>query len=184
MFISGGLGHTERLVVTSGRRTEILAAMLLIVASLTYALAPAFASPGQGSFSMTISNTTLNGDLENTVIKADSVSMSMSLNGNLQTSIGQVPITASGIWVGSRNGTGLTGTIQDVTGTVHMCFLFWCGQASFVGQGVWNGNLATTTNGAGNFDGSITFTSSDFSQIQLNQPAPVSGTWNADFQLT
>ena len=183
MFISDGLCLIERLPVTSGRRIEILAALFLIVASLTYAFAPALASPGQGTFSMTISNTTLNGSLQNTVIQADSVSMNMVLNGNLQTSFGQVPITTNGIWVGTRNGTQLNGTIQDVTGTIHLCFLFWCGQANFIGQGVWNGNLTSTTTGAGSFDGTITFTSSDFSQIHLNEPAPVSGTWNAEFQL-
>ena len=133
---------------------------------------------------MTLSQNTLNGNLENTMINSNAVTMSMVLNGNLQTNIGQVPITANGNWVGLRNGTALNGTIQDVTGTVHFCFLFWCGQAQFVGQGTWNGNLTATNTGAGTFEGTITFTSSDFPQIHLNQPAPVSGTWNAEFQLT
>jgi len=170
--------------MSRGRRVELLVALFLIVASLTSAFSPALATPGQGTFSMTISQTTLNGNLVNTVINANSVSMSMVLNGNLQTSIGQVPITANGNWAGTRNGTALSGTIQDVTGTVHMCLLFWCGQAAFVGQGTWNGNLTTTNAGAGTFEGTITFTSSDFSQIHLNEPAPVSGTWNAEFQLS
>ena len=170
--------------MTGGRRVELLLALFLIVASLTTVFSPALATAGQGSFSMTISQTTLNGDLVNSVINADAVTMGMVLNGNLQTSIGQVPITANGNWVGVRNGTGLNGTIQDVTGTVHLCFLFWCGQAQFVGQGTWVGTLTTTSTGSGTFEGTITFTSSDFSQIHLNEPAPVSGTWNAEFQLT
>jgi len=170
--------------MTGGRRVELFLALFLIVASLTTVFSPALATAGQGSFSMTISQTTLNGDLVNSVINADAVTMGMVLNGNLQSSIGQVPITANGNWVGVRNGTGLNGTIQDVTGTVHLCFLFWCGQAQFVGQGTWVGTLTTTSTGMGTFEGTITFTSSDFSQIHLNEPAPVSGTWNAEFQLT
>jgi len=167
-----------------GRRIELFAAVLLIIASLTGAFLPASASPGQGTFSITISQSTLNGDLVNTAIKADSVSMNMVLNGDLSTSVGQVPITANGVWVGLRNGDALNGTIQDVTGTLHFCILFWCGQAAFVGGGTWNGNLTSTSTGGGSFQGTITFVSSDFSQIHLNEPAPVSGTWNAEFQLT
>jgi hypothetical protein len=109
--------------------------------------------------------------------------MNMVLNGNIETSIGPVPITASGLWVGTRNGTSLSGIIQDVSGTVYACFLFWCGTATFIGQGEWSGTL-TSTQGTGNFDGTITFTSSDLPQVQLNQPAPITGTWTADFQLS
>ena len=156
---------------------------MLIVASLSYAFSPVLANSGEGTFAMDLSGNTLNGNLQNAIIKSNSVSLNMILNGYVQTSIGPVPISANGIWVGARNGTLLTGTIQDVTGTVHMCILFWCGQAAFIGQGQWSGTL-TSTDGTGTFDGTVTFISSDFSQIHLNQPAPVSGSWNADFQVT
>jgi len=169
--------------MTHGRRIELSAVLLLIVVSVTNIFSPALANPGQGIFSMIISQTTLAGNLDDAVINGNAVTMSMVLNGNLQTSIGQVPISANGNLVGTRNGTGLTGTIQGVTGTVHFCFLFWCGQAQFIGQGIWNGNLTTTTTGSGTFQGTIEFTSSDFSQIHLNEPAPVSGTWTAEFQI-
>ena len=156
----------------------------LIVASLTSVFSPALATPGQGTFSITISQNVLNGNLLNSVINGNAVTMSMVLNGNLQTNVGQVPITANGNWVGVQNGTELNGTIQNVTGSLQYCFLFWCGHAQFIGQGTWNGNLTATNMGAGTFEGTITFTSSDFSQIHLNEPAPVSGSWNAEFQLT
>ena len=165
-----------------GRRVKLLIGLLLIASSLSYAFSPVLADPGEGTFAMNLSGNTLNGNLQNAIIKSNSVSLSMILNGYVQTSIGPVPIAANGVWVGTRNGTTLTGAIQDVTGTVHMCILFWCGQAAFVGQGQWRGTLAST-DGTGTFDGTVTFISSDFSQIHLNQPAPVSGTWNASFQL-
>ncbi len=166
------------------RVTVFGVALLLLVASLSYSFLPVMADAGQGTFALDLTGYSLNGNLENAIVNTNSVSMNMILNGNLQTSIGQIPITASGLWVGARNGSSLSGLIQDVSGTVYACyFLFWCGQATFVGQGEWSGTL-TSTQGTGVFDGTITFTSSDFSQIQLNQPAPISGTWTADFQLT
>jgi hypothetical protein len=169
--------------MTNMNRVTILGvAFLLIVASLSYSFLPVMASTGEGTFALDLTGYSLNGNLQNAVLKTTSVSMNMILNGNIQTSIGQVPITASGVWVGTRNGSRLSGLIQDVSGTVHACFLFWCGKATFIGQGEWSGTL-TSTQGTGAFDGTITFTSSDFTQIQLNQPAPITGTWTADFQL-
>jgi len=170
--------------MTNSNRVAIFGvALLLIVASLSYSFLPVMASGGQGTFALDLTGYSLNGNLQNAIVNSNSVSMNMILNANLQTSIGQIPITASGLWVGTVNGTNLSGSIQEVSGTVYDCFLFWCGQATFIGQGEWSGTL-TSTQGTGVFDGTITFTSSDFSQIQLNQPAPISGTWTADFQLT
>lgn len=155
---------------------------LLIVASLSYCFLPVMATAGQGSFELDLTGYSLNGSLENAILKTTSASMNMILNGDIQTSISQIPITASGVWIGVQNGTKLSGIIRDVSGTVHACFLFWCGKATFIGQGEWSGTL-TSIHGAGTFDGTISFTSSDFTQIQLNQPAPITGTWTADFQL-
>jgi hypothetical protein len=170
-------------LTTVKRVISFAAALLLIAASVSYSFYPVMATPGVGAFALDLSGTTLNGNLENAIVKSDSVSMNMILNGNIPTSLGQVPVTANGIWTGNRNGTSLTGTIQNVSGIVNMCILFWCGTATFIGQGEWKGNL-TVTEGTGVFEGTITFTSSDFSQIHTNQPAPISGTWNADFQVT
>ena len=170
------LSHVKRLMT-------LTAALLLLAAAVSSSLHPVMATQGAGAFTLNLTGYTLNGNLENAMVKANSVSMNMILNGNIPTSLGQVPVTTNGIWIGSRNGTSLTGTIQDVSGTINMCMLFWCGKATFTGQGEWKGNL-TATEGTGVFEGTITFTSSDFSQIHLNQPAPISGTWNADFQQT
>ena len=170
--------------MTNSNRVAVFGvALLLIVASLSYSFLPVMASGGQGTFALDLTGYSLSGNLQNAIVDGSSVSMSMALNGNIETSIGQVPIVASGLWVGTLNGTNLSGTIQEVSGTVYACFLFWCGQANFIGQGEWSGTL-NSAQGTGVFDGTITFTSSDFSQIQLNQPAPISGTWTTDFQFT
>ena len=170
--------------MTNSNRVAIFGvALLLIVASLSYSFLPVMASGGEGTFALDLTGYSLNGNLQNAIVNVNSVSMNMILNGNLQTSIGQVPITATGLRVGTVNGTNLSGSIQDVSGTVYACFLFWCGQATFIGQGEWSGTL-TSTQGTGVFDGTITFTRSDFCQIQLNEPAPITGTWTAEFQLT
>jgi len=170
-------------MTNSNRFAIVGVALLLIVASLSYSFLPVMASSGQGTFALNLTGYSLNGNLQNAIVNTNSVSMNMVLNGNIETSIGPVPITASGLWVGTRNGTSLSGIIQDVSGTVYACFLFWCGTATFIGQGEWSGTL-TSTQGTGNFDGTITFTSSDLPQVQLNQPAPITGTWTADFQLS
>lgn len=173
----------RRTHLTNSNRVAVCGvALLLIVSSLSYSFFPVMANAGQGTFVLDLTGYSLNGNLQNAIVKTSSVSMNMILNGNLQTSIGQVPITASGVWVGTRNGSRVSGLIQGVSGTVHACFLFWCGKATFIGQGEWSGTLSSTQ-GTGVFDGTITFTTSDFPQIHLNQPALITGTWTADFQL-
>jgi hypothetical protein len=160
-----------------------LSIVLLIVTLFGYAIAPVFATSGSGSFTLIMSGYPVNGNLQNVVANSDgSVSMNMVLDGSVSSPIGPVPIVANGAWVGMRNGSELSGMIQNVAGTARICFIFWCGNANFVGQGEWSGTLASnSTLGSGGFEGTITFTSSDFSQIPVGQPQPVSGTWNADF---
>ncbi len=87
---------------------------MLLVATLSYSFLPVMASAGEGTFALDLTGYSLNGNLENAVVNGNSVSMNMILNGNLQTSIGQIPITASGLWVGARNGSILSGSIQEV----------------------------------------------------------------------
>ena len=112
--------------MTNSNRVAIFGvALLLIVASLSYSFLPVMASGGQGTFALDLTGYSLNGDLQNAIVNTNSVSMNMILNANLQTSIGQIPITASGLWVGTVNGTNLSGSIQEVSGTVYDCFLFW-----------------------------------------------------------
>jgi len=108
--------------------------------------------------------------------------MTMTLNAQIQTQIGLIPMSATGIWIGSVNGTRVTGTIQDVAGSVSACVLFTCGSSVFVGQGQWLGTLNNGSNASGTLTATITFTSSSFSQVPLGKPQPVSGTWNANLQ--
>jgi hypothetical protein len=143
------------------------------------------AQSGAGSFSFTLNGYTVQGQLINAIIHPDnSVALTMNINGNLQTPVGSVPITGNGEWTGKADGTILSGTIKNVQGTVRICLpLSSCGNANYVGQGTWNGNLSGQQ-GTGKFQGTITFTSSPVPQVPVNQPTPVSGTWNSNFQLT
>jgi hypothetical protein len=138
---------------------------------------------GNGAFAFSLESYTVQGQLSNAVIQADNtVSMTMSINDNLQTSIGAIPITGNGEWYGTVNGATVSGTIENVSGSVQVCyFIFFCGSANYVGNGTWTGTLSGNQ-GAGTFNGYITFTSSSIPQITLNQPTPVAGTWSSNFQ--
>jgi hypothetical protein len=125
---------------------------------------------------------TVPGELQNTIIYPNnSVSMIMNINDQMQTSYGPVQITSSGTWIGLRNGSTLSGQIQDVVGKAQIC-IFLCGGADFVGQSHWVG-LLNGTRGTGTFEGTMTFTSSPVPQIPTGQPFPMSGTWSADFEM-
>jgi len=141
--------------------------------------------PSTGSFAFTLQGYTVQGQLSNAIINTDNgVTMTMSIEDSLQTSIGAIPVSGTGYWSGAANGTSLSGTIQNVSGSIQVCyFLFFCGSANYVGEGTWTGALSAGQ-GAGTFSGSITFTSSSISQIPLNQPIPISGNWNSNFQTS
>lgn len=155
--------------------------LLLLLILAAYPFGAVIADSGTGSFTILLSGYAVNGELQNVVISSDgSISMNMVLDGTVSTSFGPIPITANGVWVGVRNGTTVSGTMENVAGAANPCFLFWCGTATFVGQGRWSGTLtANSTLVSGGFEGAITFTSSDFPQIPVGQPQPISGTWNA-----
>lgn len=137
---------------------------------------------GTGTFTFTLKGYTVQGQLTNAMIHPGNfVTMNMVVDDTLQTVIGGAPITGSGEWYGTLNGTVLSGTIANVTGTVRACvFFFFCGHADYVGNGTWNGTLSGAQ-GTGTFQGTITFTSSSFSQIPVNSPIPVSGRWSSPF---
>ena len=164
---------------------RILYLVTFALVLLAFPVLHAQSGGGTGSFSFTLNDYTVQGQLVNAVIRSDnSVTLNMNINGNLQTSVGSIPITGNGQWYGKANTTILSGTIQNVQGAVTICMLiFFCGNANYVGQGTWNGNLSGQQ-GTGTFQGTITFTSSPVSQIPVNQPISVSGTWNSNFQST
>jgi len=161
---------------------RILLCVALLLAFLPAAVY-AQSAPAVGSFAFTLSGYTVQGQLSNAVIQADNkVSMTMSVDDNLQTSIGSVPISGDGEWYGTVNGTSVSGTIENVSGSIQVCyFLFFCGYANYSGSGTWAGTLSADQ-GTGAFQGFITFTSSSIPQITLNQPFPISGSWNSVFQ--
>ena len=140
-------------------------------------------SAGQGTLRLSVQGYgTVHGQLENATIQPDgTVSLRMVVNDQLMTSQGAFPTTASGHWVGTLNGSTVSGQIQDVVGVVRIC-TFTCQDASFVGAGHWGGIL-NGSDAAGDFDGAITFPNSPVPQIPAGQPIPVSGTWTATFEL-
>jgi hypothetical protein len=161
------------------KTSAISIALLVLVAWASVVGVPASAA-ADGSFQFTVSGYSVTGQLSNAIVKPDnSVSMNMIVDGSVQTPIGPAPIRASGIWDGALRGVELSGTIHDVTGTIHACFFVWCGDTNYVGSGQWNGQLNESQ-----VTGTITFTSSPFPQIPLNQPQPVQGTWTANFTTT
>jgi hypothetical protein len=140
------------------------------------------AAQNVGSLQLNLGNQQIAGQLTNLNITNGTVSMTMTLNAQIQTQVGPIPMTATGIWIGSVNGTSVTGTIQGVSGNVEACVLFMCGSSDFIGQGQWTGTINKGSNASGAFTATITFTSSSFSQVPLNKPEPVTGTWNANLQ--
>jgi hypothetical protein len=156
--------------------------LMLVLLVLPTAL---YAQSGMGSFTFTLNGYTIQGQLGNAIIHNDnSVTLTMSVSGNIQTSIVGVPISGSGEWYGTANATSLWGTIQNVHGNARVCILFFfCGDANYNGQGTWVGTLSGSQ-GTGTFQGTITFTSSPVPQIPVNQPIPISGTWTSNFQLS
>ena len=126
---------------------------------------------------------TFPGELQNTIIEPNNtISMTMLVNDQIQTSNVPVHVTSTGVWNGVRNGSALSGQIQGLTGKVQSCVPF-CLSADFDGQGSWNGELNESSQGAGICTGTITFVDSSIPQISVGQTYPISGTWKADFTL-
>jgi hypothetical protein len=170
-------------MVASRRAIAVLVSVMYAFVLLTTAM-PAHATDAQGSFQMNVRGYMVTGLLDNAVVQQDgSISMTMNVDSSVQTFIGQVPIKATGQWEGKVDGTTISGVIKNVNGQFRVCyFFFFCGTANFTGQGQWTGTLEGA-DGTGAFVGTITFNSSSFPQIPLNEPQPVSGSWNAEFQL-
>jgi hypothetical protein len=159
--------------------------LLVFVIVSSFSILPSYvsANSSEGSFRLNVRGYPVTGRLENAIVQPDgSIVMNMIIDGNVQTPIGPAPISGRGVMDGRIDGSELSGTIRDVQGNVRVCFLFFCGQAEFIGEGNWTGS-ADGTYATGILDGTITFTTSSFPQVPLNQPQYVSGTWNAELQL-
>jgi hypothetical protein len=142
------------------------------------------AEVGTGTFTFTLKGYTVQGELTNAILHPDNtVTLTMVVDDRLQTFLGPVSIVGNGEWYGALNGTVLSGTIANVTGTVQVCVFFFCGHADYVGNGTWTGALSGAE-GSGTFQGVIIFTNSSFPQIPINQPIPISGTWSSTFQTS
>jgi hypothetical protein len=186
MCSTGTLKYESIVTYSHKERESVMKRVLFCLALLlTFIPAAVYGQSGQavGLFAFTLQGYTVQGQLSNVVIRPDnSISMTMTVDDSLQTPIGAVPITGNGEWYGTVNGTTVSGTIANVSGSIQVCyFIFFCGYANYIGNGTWTGRLSAD-NGAGTFRGFITFTSSSFSQIPLNRPIPVSGNWSSIFQ--
>jgi hypothetical protein len=158
--------------------------LVLVLLGLPAALY-AQSGTGDGSFAFTLNGYTVQGKLLNAIIRPDnSVRLDMNVLDTIRTTVMDVPISGSGEWYGTVNVTALSGTINDVHGSAQVCIFFiFCSNADYIGQGTWTGTLSGSQ-GTGTFQGTITFTSSPVPQILVNQPIPVSGTWNSNFQIS
>ena len=160
----------------------IIAAVILSLLIPLATFAPVSAAGGSFQLKFGLAGIwtgTLSGDLQNAVIQPDnSVSMTMVLNDQIQTSIGPVQVTINGILNGVKSGSAMSGTIQGMVGKASAMGL----SGDFVGQGQWNGSLAGS-HGTGTMTGTLTFTNSPVPQISTNQPYPISGTWDSDFSI-
>jgi len=163
-------------------RKMIIAAAILSLLLPLAAFAPVSATGGSFQLKFGLAGVwtgTLPGELQNGVIQSNnSVSMTMVLNDQIQTSIGPVQVTINGMLNGVKSGTALTGTIQGMVGKVSAMGL----SGNFVGQGQWNGSLAGS-HGTGTMTGTVTFSNSPLPQISTNQPYPISGTWDSDLSI-
>jgi len=160
------------------KRLMFSALLVLIMSSMVL---EGFAVTGQGSVQLTLHGYgNLPGQLLNVSIQPDgSVSMTMSVNSKLQTSYGAFAVTATGVWSGILKSSSFVGTIQNVNGQVQICVLS-CSNANFVGKGNWTGSMMNSA-ANGTLSGTITFTNSPYpQQLPLNQPIPITGTWNAN----
>jgi hypothetical protein len=142
---------------------------------------PAMATLGEGSVSLSVAGySAIQGELQSVIIYPnDTVSMVMTVNSQLQTSYGTFPVTATGLWIGVRNGTQVSGSIENVAGQVHICVLI-CGDATFNGQGEFTGSV-NASQASGSIAGTVTFVSSPVPQIPVNESMPMSGSWSAAF---
>ena len=174
-------------MVTLDRFLICLAALSLTALLFIFPVA-ANPMPGQGSFQFTLKGHVVNGLLEDPVIQPDgTITMQMVISDSISTSFGSIPVNGNGVWQGMQAGSAVSGTINGVTGTVQACFIFLCGNVTYVGSGLWMGTITTSTIpgalttlplASGTFSGTITFTSSPFPGVPLNTPQPVTGTWN------
>jgi hypothetical protein len=155
--------------------------ILVLLPSISAQVQPASQT---GSFILSLGDYQVQGQLVNAVVYAHKiVTMTMSLDYTTQTKYGPVIVTGTGDWYGTLKGTSLQGVVYNVIGSVQLCYLFFCGNANYVGYGVWHGTLSGNQ-GSGTFQGVITFTSSQIPNVQLNKPNQISGTWESTFQTS
>ena len=138
----------------------------------------AYADPN-GHFTVTANGPPITGDLTNAVLSRSTVNMIMVIDQNLPTNIGPVNLVGNGLWSGTMSNLTLSGTISNVQGSAKACLFIFCQEASFTGEGTWNGTLNASASGSGTFQGTLTFTGSP---LAPSGPVPISGTWESTFQ--
>ena len=163
----------------------ISAAMLLLVPLIAITgVAVVGGGPANGSFTLAINGITVTGDLTNASIEhGGAVQMMMAIDQTVSTSYGAAHVTANGIWSGETDFQNVNGVIGGVVGSVQVCAVFNCENATFTGSGTWSGTMSwsssTGSQGSGTFEGTLNVSGLPTPE---NGPVPVSGNWTATFE--
>jgi len=157
-----------------------LIALILVVAMSGNTVS---SDPQSGGFTFMVEGYTISGTLTGAGIgHGGLVQMDMTIDQTIPITNGTVHITGNGVWNGETDFQTISGQITSVQGTVQACLQSVCQNADFTGSGSWSGSILGNTNagtqGAGTFQGSLTFTGS---QINQTGPVPISGNWTALF---
>jgi hypothetical protein len=165
---------------------KLISASILMLISLVFlsGVVVVGSASGSGSFTFTVDGYTVTGDLTGAAIgHGGPVQMLMSIDQTISTSYGTVQVTGDGIWSGETDFHAINGVIENVTGTVQACAVFYCQSVDFTGNGTWGGTMAWSniagSQASGTFEGTLNFTGQEINQTG---PVPISGSWTAAFE--
>jgi len=152
--------------------------VIVIMLSMTTG-AVAAANQTTGTFTISIEGYVVAGTLTDVTGHQSGVKLLMSIDRSVVTTSGSVHIVGSGIWNGEVTGSLITGSIDNITGSVHACMSITCENATFTGSGNWTGGL---TGSSGSPQGSGSFQAT----LQVSNPpstVPVSGNWTSSLNI-
>jgi hypothetical protein len=130
---------------------------------------------------MSVVSYTVTGGLTDVTGHQSHVKLLMSIDQSFSTSRGNVHIVGSGVWNGEVSGSIITGSVDNITGTVHACVLLTCKDVGFSGSGNWTGTVTTSSGspkGAGTFQGGLSF-----SNLKPPSTVPVTGNWTSTLNI-
>lgn len=136
---------------------------LLVTPLLLFVALPiAFGSVGSGTVIIRTTFGNLHGLLQEASLQGDKITMNMIIDDKVQ----EVHVEATAIWIGSRVGQAVSGTVRNFTGTAR--------GRSLTIQADWSGTLSPSLSGNGTLAGILT----------VGVGTPIDGTWTATFITT